>query len=1079
MSASQFVTAKDQLKNVFTITVHKAILRRFLKAIRQRQIVLSTFGVPADVAVLVSPLANAPASPTTEEYAISTELYETLAFCFYHFISFNYWETSRSVKLWEVSKKDFEDEVEKKVSCFTSKLPVCNHSVVFRATVGYRVLHTVVWCCPAGAVGGMLEHLSSTTSSGNTSAPTKIALVNTSDKKVSMENDDKFNGTWTIRVTLSKPTLQQPQQQDGGLNTYSARQLADVADFQVYLKPRHDLNPLVVRYLAKLPTPLSHQRESVDDDDAFEELEEVSQSEDDQLFSSGPLRFAQVPVVLKGVLDPPPLPRDPTTYPLPANTQSGATIPDYVPYTITPPRVLTTDPLPSTYAVTPISMKTNQTFGRTIKQGDKEVPSYTQLVDITFQVLNKTEKPLVFAQPPKGVVCRKLAGDDSSVVLTARSTRWSGYSDDTRSVSVAPQDAESFTVRCEYEVIGRNSGSDNFERSLLDETIFPQPALFRLELEETHSGDKCTFELEQYNRDRELETRDGFLKSVMRDKFTTGTSDDILLYVSADDTDSIRRYSAAVYMETDGEEERMVIARRNSSLYVSLIRLQAAAYKCMMGGEERLPLTDFGDASVYRAWLCASGDVHPIMIFAIKVEVTTSTSTAVGYCHVKFRNPQDAWIATKRVQLPTTANTTTSDTVTKTSVNSGSSVSSIRDAIIRSGNTPFSLTAEPQPERREVVHQDPVANPVEDAAANSNSGVFGGMGQRAVSTSMGYRILYDHAMGSGAFGAVFKAFDLQNGRTVAVKETHLSSGTAGAPAAKAAAKDNSRGPATNGSNASSDSSTKEFDILKNLEHPNIVQVYELDVIPESRMLRVFMEWVTGGSISSVLRQQHFRLHENVVRHYARDALKGLAYLHGKGILHLDVKPANMLVTHQGAVKLGDFGTTMFLNKAAGTVMTGQTTGTPAYMAPEIISSGKFYRGSDIWAWACSVIEMASGELPWSHLPPEKHAALPLMFHIATAKPPAHCPLIPEHLSASLKEILMACFSPSLSLRPSAEALLGTEYFSRDTLPLDVEPLESYYEQAQEASELADSSAGDSSWVAVGTVGSQDNNTRTL
>lgn len=77
-------------------------------------------------------------------------------------------------------------------------------------------------------------------------------------------------------------------------------------------------------------------------------------------------------------------------------------------------------------------------------------------------------------------------------------------------------------------------------------------------------------------------------------------------------------------------------------------------------------------------------------------------------------------------------------------------------------------------------------------------------------------------------------------------------------------------------------------------------------------------------------------------------------------------------------------------------------------------------------------------------------AVPLMFHIASSKPPKHAPVIPDHLSQQLKDILTACFSPTLSLRPSAEALLTSEYFDGEGLPLDTEQLDDYRRAASEA-----------------------------
>eukprot|EP00658_Telonema_sp_P-2_P053916 TRINITY_DN4268_c0_g1_i5.p1 TRINITY_DN4268_c0_g1~~TRINITY_DN4268_c0_g1_i5.p1 ORF type:complete len:123 (-),score=42.39 TRINITY_DN4268_c0_g1_i5:188-556(-) len=112
-----------------------------------------------------------------------------------------------------------------------------------------------------------------------------------------------------------------------------------------------------------------------------------------------------------------------------------------------------------------------------------------------------------------------------------------------------------------------------------------------------------------------------------------------------------------------------------------------------------------------------------------------------------------------------------------------------------------------------------------------------------------------------------------------------------------------------------------------------------------------------------------------------------------------------------------------------------------------------------------------------HLPDEKrNSSLPLMFHIASAKSPDHAPLIPAHLSQDLKDILAACFSPSLSLRPSADSLIATDYFKRETLPLDAEALETFYELSKAASidvgvndELQTNSTGTGSWTTVGST----------
>ena len=286
-----------------------------------------------------------------------------------------------------------------------------------------------------------------------------------------------------------------------------------------------------------------------------------------------------------------------------------------------------------------------------------------------------------------------------------------------------------------------------------------------------------------------------------------------------------------------------------------------------------------------------------------------------------------------------------------------------------------------------------------------------------------FTVMLDVALGSGGFGTVYKGFDELNGNYVAVKRGNL------------------------GVEINSSGLEAEFSLLTRLRHRNIVQVIDFGL--SEKCAQIVMEWMSSGSVSATLKQTGFRLHENVVRKFARDALAGLAYLHAEGVLHRDIKPANMLLSEDGVLKLSDFGTSkMSPVDQSAQASTQNVVGTSAYLAPEVITKGRYSKGSDVWALGCSLVEMANGAAPWSELPHEQQSAIPLMFHIGTAVPPSHHPAIPTHLSKALHRLVAECFKYDAKDRASAEQLLADPYFRITNLPEDAEPFEVYQERKQ-------------------------------
>ncbi|KAI5429142.1 hypothetical protein KIW84_033944 [Lathyrus oleraceus] len=103
----------------------------------------------------------------------------------------------------------------------------------------------------------------------------------------------------------------------------------------------------------------------------------------------------------------------------------------------------------------------------------------------------------------------------------------------------------------------------------------------------------------------------------------------------------------------------------------------------------------------------------------------------------------------------------------------------------------------------------------------------------------------------------------------------------------------------------------------------------------------------------------------VTRTYTKQLLEGLEYLHNNGIIHRDIKGANILVDNKGCIKLADLGASRKVVELATINGAKSMKGTPHWMSPEVILQTGYTTSADIWSVACTVIEMATGKPPWS------------------------------------------------------------------------------------------------------------------
>ncbi|NWU37618.1 M3K19 kinase, partial [Hylia prasina] len=210
---------------------------------------------------------------------------------------------------------------------------------------------------------------------------------------------------------------------------------------------------------------------------------------------------------------------------------------------------------------------------------------------------------------------------------------------------------------------------------------------------------------------------------------------------------------------------------------------------------------------------------------------------------------------------------------------------------------------------------------------------------------------------------------------------------------------------------------EEVDLLKTLKHVNIVTY--LGTCLEDSILSIFMEFVPGGSISSVLNR-FGPLPEVVLCKYTKQILQGVAYLHDNRVVHRDIKGSNVMLMPTGVIKLIDFGCARRLAWASlsGTrsELLRSVHGTPYWMAPEVISECGYGRKSDIWSVGCTVFEMATGKPPLASM-----ARAAAMFYIGARA--GLMPALPQRFSSAAAEFVRACLTRDQHERPSAVQLL--------------------------------------------------------
>jgi serine/threonine-protein kinase len=211
---------------------------------------------------------------------------------------------------------------------------------------------------------------------------------------------------------------------------------------------------------------------------------------------------------------------------------------------------------------------------------------------------------------------------------------------------------------------------------------------------------------------------------------------------------------------------------------------------------------------------------------------------------------------------------------------------------------------------------------------------------------VGEKYVLGELLGEGGFGAVYKAQHLHLLRPQAVKillERYFQK------------------------NTFRERFLREAQTVATLDHPNIIHLDDFGVEPARAYL--VMPFIQGGTLQNILQTQQSPLKLEQIVWYLEHICAALDYAHGKGIVHLDLKPLNLLVRDDGGLLLADFGLAHLMKQGEIEGGSSLLVGSPHYMAPEHIQ-GHPERRSDLFSLGVILYQVLVGHLPFEGSTPE-------------------------------------------------------------------------------------------------------------